>query len=226
MLPGTLTGLLIAVVVLIPGYVHYAIRRNLAPTQQLSTALETASLIVVAVIANASTLGLLGAMTFVPGIRGHTPDLARLLRDPSGYVLLDNARLFYIAGWTMFFLLLSSLLSAAFAYRVGPLGYLSKRLAPAIGQYSGWYQVFETEVPENASRTFVFCELTDGSYTAGDLAWFNTEPEDTPDRDLILAPPLRVQKADGRPVNVPEEMRRLVLSARDIRRLYVTYLTE
>lgn len=220
-----LSGLSIAVVLLIPGYVHYASRRNKVPAKSLSRAMEGMGLIVVAAAANAVTLGFLTALAQLPPIRGHAPDLAHLLLDPRGYILLDNSRLLYVAGWTAVFVVLASALSAAFAYRVGPLKYLSKRLTPALGQFTAWYHAFEDNVPEDYDRIFLICELTDGGYAAGDLAWYSTQPEASPDRDLVLAAPLQVSRPGRDDPEVLHEGR-LVLSARDIRRIYVSYITD
>lgn len=158
--------------------------------------------------------------TSVPPLRGHTPDIALLIRDPHSYILLDNSRLVYLVAWAALLILLSSALSAAFAYRLGFLDYLSRRFAPAVTDVSGWYRVFDTEAPEN-STVYVMCELVDGSYAAGDLAWYNTDPEDSPDRDLILAPPLTLLNPQGEDLGIPVE--RVILSARDMRQIYVVY---
>lgn len=220
-----LSGLSIAVVLLIPGYVHYATRRKRVPVKTLSRAMEGMGLIVVAAVANTVTLGFMTGLAQLPPVRGHAPDLAHLVRDPRGYVLLDNSRLLYVAGWTVVFVILASGLAAAFAYRIGPLKYLSRQLAPALGEFTAWYHAFEDNVPEDYDRIFLICELTDGGYAAGDLAWYSTQPEASPDRDLVLAAPLQVRKPDQAEQEVLHEGR-LILSARDIRRIYVTYITD
>ncbi len=220
-----LSGLSIAVVLLIPGYVHYATRRTRVPVKTLSRAMEGMGLIVVAAVANTLTLGFLAGLARIPPVRGHAPDLAHLLLDPRGYVLLDNSRLLYVAGWTALFVILASGLSAAFAYRIGPLKYLSRQLAPALGEFTAWYHVFEENVPEDSDHIFVICELTDRGYAAGDLAWYSTQPEASPDRDLVLAAPLQVWRPDQAEKEVLHEGR-LLLSARDIRRIYVSYITD
>ena len=51
-MPSTLVGLLVAVYVLIPGYCYYAVRRRTVPTRPLSTAVEGANLLVVAMVAS------------------------------------------------------------------------------------------------------------------------------------------------------------------------------
>ena len=69
-MPASLAGLWITIAVFIPGYVYYAIRRQLVPTRRLSRAMELAGLVVVAAAANAATLMLYFALRSFPLIRG------------------------------------------------------------------------------------------------------------------------------------------------------------
>lgn len=59
-MPSTLIGLLIAVYALIPGYCYYAVRRRTVPTRPVSTVIEGANLLVVAIVTNTATLALYG----------------------------------------------------------------------------------------------------------------------------------------------------------------------
>lgn len=221
-MPGSLTGLLIAVAVLVPGYVHYGIRRRLVPVRGLSVTMEGAGLIVVAAAANALMLAIYGIAWSIPALQIHMPDVAHLMRDPGGYILLDNSRLAYVALWAGFLILGASALSAAFAHRLGPLDYLSRRFAPAFTDVSGWYHAFRIEPPDD-TVIHVGCELLDGSYTAGRLVWFTPNAGDSPDRDLILAPPFSSMDAEGGTLEILEEGR-VIVSAREIRRMDVSYL--
>ena len=91
-MPSTLVGLLAAVYVLIPGYCYYAVRRRTVPTRPVSTVIEGANLLVVAMVANALMLALYGALQAVPWIRVHSSSIVHLLRDAEGYLLQSNAR--------------------------------------------------------------------------------------------------------------------------------------
>jgi hypothetical protein len=69
-------------------------------------------------------------------------------------------------------------------------------------------------------------DLDDGSYLGGWLAWYSTEPDERPDRDLALAEPLTY-----RPSEDPEDRHLngfdfVVVSARNILRLYVSFVNE
>lgn len=225
MLTSLTGGLLVVVALLIPGYIHYVIRRRRVSERQLSPAIESTGLIVVALLADAAVLTLLGLLRLLPPFRDHSPNITELLKDPRGYVLLDDARLIYVTVWALIFLLAASALAGAFAYRLGPLSYLSRRFAPAIARSSGWSYIFVDEAPEQ-SIVHVGCEMTDGSYTARRLAGFNPEPEDSQDRDLALAPPLTLLDSSGGRYEIPQGVRRVLISARDIRRIYVSYVAD
>ena len=170
-------------------------------------------------------LTLYGLVRFIPAVREHSPSPSSFLRDPAGYVLASDSMLAQTSAWAMGLLVGASALSAAFAYRIWPFKYLSRRLTPAIAETSGWYQVFESGRPEGTSRTHVICEFLNGSAVAGRLAWFNTNPEEGPDRDIVLAPPLQLVLSVGDEVReVPDNVHRMVVSSRDIRRIYVSYV--
>jgi hypothetical protein len=94
-------------------------------------------------------------------------------------------------------------------------------LTPVITDVSAWYQMFEAE-PDK--RVYVGCDLHSGVYVAGALAWYSTDTEETGDRDLVLGPPL-TKVTDGE-VHAVDEVQRIVVSAREIAALYVTYLDD
>lgn len=189
--------------------------------------MELGGLLVVAVVANTTMLALYGLIRLFPAAREHSPSPSSFLRDPAGYVLTSDSMLAQTSAWAMGLLVGASALSAAFAYRMWPFKYLSRRLTPAIAETSGWHQVFESGRPEGTSRTHVICEFLDGSSVAGRLAWFNTNPEEGPDRDIVLAPPLLLALSVGDEVReVPDDTHRMVVSSRDIRRIYVSYVTD
>ena len=227
-MPGSLTALLIAVVVLLPGYVHYAIRQQAFPRRRLSRAMETASLVVVAAGTNTTMLALYGLARLLPPIHQHSPSPSQLLRDPAGYVLVNDSRLAGVVVWAIGLLVGASALSAALASEIWPFKYLRPSLAPSIVKTSGWHQVFHERVPEGATSTFVICELNDGSsFVSGDLVWFNTDPEESPDRHLVLSPPIVIGKGETiESYPLDGDINQLVVSARDIRCIYVSYITD
>ena len=107
-MPSTLAGLLVAIYLLIPGYCHYVVRRRTVPTRPLSTAVEGANLVIVAMVANATTLGLYGISQTVPWIRTHSPDIVEILRETDNYLLESNSRLAYVGAWAWLLIVVAS----------------------------------------------------------------------------------------------------------------------
>lgn len=228
-MPSTLVGLLVAVYALIPGYCYYAVRRRTVPTRPVSTVVEGASLLVVAVVANTLTLALYGVLQWMPWLGDHSPSIVHLLRDTKGYLLESNARLAYVGVWALGVLAVSSLLAVAFAYRLWPIRHLSAKLAESLPDgsvlpdESTWHRYFFQNVPEDA-YVYLECQLMDGSYVAGPLVWYNTDINDHPDRDLVLGQPLTALNPNGESVT-PSANSQAILSAREIQRIFVTYVS-
>lgn len=223
-MPSTLVGLLVAVYALIPGYFYYAVRRRTVPTRPVSTVVEGANLLVVAVVTNTVTLTLYGVLQWVPWFGDHSPSIVEILRDTKGYLLDSNTRLAYVGVWAMGVLAVSSVLAVAFACRPWPIRRLTARFAPALSDESVWHRYFELEKPRGADTyAYLECQLIDGSYVAGPLVWYNTDIEDHPDRELVLGQPLTILGSDGEPLT-PSPSSQAILSAREIRRILVTHV--
>ena len=221
-MPSTLVGLLVAVYLLIPGYCYYATRRRTVPTRPVSTVIEGANLLVVALVTNTSMLVIYVALQWVPWIRGHSPSIVDLLRDAEGYLLQSNARLAWVGGWSVALLAGASALAVAFAYRLWPIEPFLKRFAPALSDESVWHRYFFIGAPKD-SYVYLECHLTDGSYVAGPLVWYNTDLEDSPDRDLVIGQPLTLLGPDGEPTEGSPGAQ-AILSAREIGQILVTYV--
>jgi hypothetical protein len=105
-MPTTFAGLLLFILFLVPGLVHYTVRRGLAPAHvQVSALVETAQLVTVSTAVNTVVLAAFGVLRTIAPIRAHTLDLGRLLAGPSEYVLAgSNERLAYVFVWTLGFL--------------------------------------------------------------------------------------------------------------------------
>ena len=223
-MPTTLIGLLVAVYALIPGYCYYAVRRRTVPTRPVSTVIEGANLLVVAIGTNTAALALYGVLQWVPWFGDHSPSIVEILRDTEGYLLASNARLAYVGAWALGVLAVSSVLAMAFAHRLWPIKRLAAQFAPALSDESVWHRYFEIAKPKDA-YAYLECRLTDGSYVAGPLVWYNTDIEDHPDRDLVLGQPLTMLGPDGEPLS-PSPSSQAILPAREIRRILVTYVIE
>ena len=116
----------------------------------------------------------------------------------------------------------ASALAMALAFRLWPIEPLLKRFAPALSDESVWHRYFFIRAPKD-SYVYLECHLNDGSYVAGPLVWYNTDLEDSPDRDLVIGQPLTLLGPDGEPIEGSLGAQ-AILSAREIRQILVTYV--
>jgi len=106
----------------------------------------------------------------------HTPDVEAILKAHSDY---PRSRPGYVFLWGLFLFGVSATLGLLFGARPPRLRY--RWLAPIVVDESAWSHVFD-EAPEGSS-IFVGCDLTDGNYVSGYLAWYNTDVDEVADRD-------------------------------------------
>lgn len=217
-MPTTLVGLLIFVAFLTPGLLHYIQRRALAPQRSLSPLVETATLTSISLVTNAVSLSAFGIIRLV--VPSHTPDVGALLRQGDQYLI---PRLPYVFGWGIGILACSCALAITAARWRWFRSTAGRLFTPVIVDSSAWYQVFEEHADDDSDLSiYVGCDLKDGSYLAGTLAWYSTDTEETGDRDLVLGPPLLRRDSDEE-----EELKdfgRVIISAREVQTMYVTWL--
>ena len=220
-MPSTLAGLLVAIYLLIPGYCYYVVRRRTVPTRPLSTAVEGANLVIVAMVANATTLGLYGISQTVPWIRTHSPDIVQILRETDSYLLESNSRLAYAGAWAGLLIVVASGLATAFAYRSWPFNLLAKPSSGTLTDESVWHRYFHIKQPED-TYVYLECDLTDGTRTEGTLVWYNTDVQDHSDRELVLSDPITTVGLNGDSWGHNDTL--AILPAREIRQILVTYV--
>ncbi|MCW2750510.1 MAG: putative rane protein [Aeromicrobium sp.] len=215
-MPTTLGGLIVFVGLLVPGFVHHTQRRARVPQRALSPLVETANLVTVSAATNALVLGAFGLYrAWQPE---HSPEVGRVLIERSQYV---GANLGYLASWGVALLLLSSGLAFVLGARPKAIERFATRFAPSIVDVSTWYYVFEAGAEDE--YVYVGCDLRDGAYVAGVLDWYSTEVAETADRDFAIASPIRYRPAGETEPRTIEGFQRLVVSARDVSRMYVDY---
>ena len=232
-MPSTLLGLLIFVYILIPGYCYYAVRKRLTPIRRVTTIIDAAYVLFVAMVTNASMLMVYGILKAIPWFREHSPSTIDLARDSKQYLLQDDTRLAYVSIWAAALLLGSSALAILLAVRSvtniqtqrrGLVGRLWERYPARVIDKSVWDYYFHHMAPDDG-EVYLECYLHDNSYAAGVLAWYNTDIDDSPDRDLVLTSPLTVTSAGGAELVQPSFGQNTILSARDIRTIIVTYVS-
>jgi len=216
--PTTAAELFIFAALLAPGFIHYVQRRRAVPQRTLSPLVETATLTTVSILTNLVALGVFSLIRMA--LPEHTPDVQRLMLEGKEYAA---ARTGYLFGWGALLLAFSCVLAFVIGIRPRWIARFTERFAPAIVDVSAWYHVFE-DGPEDA-KVYIGCDLKDGTYVAGYLDWYSTEVAETADRDLVIAEPIEI-RMPGEVNSASVDFPRLVISARDTARLYVSYVAE
>ena len=113
-MPSTLTGLLIFIVLLTPGLLHYIQRRALSDQPQVSALVETGTLTTVSLVTDLLAIAVFALLRlFIPT---HTPNPSGLL---SGGLSYAAPRIGYLLLWGVALLALSSALAIVWARRPG-----------------------------------------------------------------------------------------------------------
>lgn len=219
-MPGTITGLLVFIAMLIPGFIHYSWRRRLVPMSSDSPLLETAKLVTVSLITNVVAIGVfaLGRVIWPEG-----------LLDPQEFLLGPGAFFANNPGETLLtgvgILVIACGLALGIAEQPGPLKQAAEWFAPTILDTSAWYEAFE-ELNDVDRDKYVHagCTLRDGGFLSGLLAWYSTDTDEGEARDLALAPPF-YRQAHGTEADMTG-VSRVVLSARDIIAMEVSLVDE
>ena len=212
-MPTTVGGLIIFAVFLTPGFLNYLQRRRRAPQRTLSPLVELATFFSISIATNFVTLGIFCIVRLITP--QHTPNLAQLVVQGSTYI---DPRVGYVVLWALIFLTISCILAVVIGIWPGKIG---KFVTPLIVDASAWYYLFEN-APEGSS-VYLGCDLSDGGYVGGFLDWYNTDIDEVADRDLVLAAPITL-KVEGE--TSISEFERLIISARNIIRMNVTFITE
>jgi hypothetical protein len=216
--PTTLGGLLIFVLFLTPGVLYDTSRKRRVPLKPSSGLVEAGTLVTASLLTNLVTLCLFGIARIA--FPRHTPDIAAVVRGGESYIL-DH--LGYLVLWLVLLWLVSSFLAVIASHFSLPRP-LRLAFPGHIVDSSAWYRVLNDEAyGENGEKRHVIAglELRDGSYLSGEVTWFSTDVEETSDRGLVLAAPITFGDDDSE--NTITDFKRLVVSAGDIVRLWVSY---
>jgi hypothetical protein len=232
-MPSTITGLIIFVAFLAPGFVYIRRTETRLPGRSRSSLQEAGSLVTVSLLVDTVVLGLFGlARTFsVPSL----PDVGALVREPGQYFENHYVR---VVGWALLLLLLTMLLawiaavpprwSVTLGERLpdrisGPLtDYVSTRRRRPIEQTSGWGSAFLGNQEESVH---VGLRLVDGTYLFGKLYSFNEQLAESPDRSLQLEPPVEIRTSSSQD-SVALDCDLIEIAVRNIKTLTVHYLPE
>ena len=218
-MPTTLTGLLLFIVLLLPGFAYVVGRERYGPERHPSAFRETVAIVVTSVISEIAVLILFAiARSLWPSV---TPDVGKLVRGGSAY-LRDNYR--ELAIWGIGLLALA--VALAYASSTPAVRQVAAKL-PFLGPYaherggSAWWQLFRYEV--KGRDVYVGCVLDDGSYVGGRLKTWNKSADDDPDREFVLMAPIIYRPPeDDEERNYP--VSGLSVAARRIVTLFVSYM--
>ena len=219
-MPTTLTGLLLFVVLLLPGFAYLVGKERHGTERRLSPFRET-----VAIVAASVTSELLVLVVFA-GIRAlwpsRTPDVGALIRNGGSY--LRSSRMHYenVAIWAICLLAAATLV--AYLATVPSIRSISKKITgpyPHDSTVSAWWILFERW--PRGRDVEVACMLDDGSAIRGRFGSFNTSADDSPDRDLILRKPIFYRPPGEEAREVPYNMSAVCCPARRIVALFVAY---
>jgi hypothetical protein len=186
-MPTTLTGLLLFVVLLLPGFAYLVGKERGGTERHTSPFRETVAIVAASVSSEITVLILFALARWLwPSL---TPDAGALIHGGSTY-LRDHYREFAAWGTAML------LLSVALAY-AATVPAIRRRLPgsyPHDSTVSAWWLLFE-RLPLGRS-VYVACTLDDGSSVRGGLQSFNKSADDDPDRELVLAAPIAYKLPD------------------------------
>ncbi len=210
-MPNTFLGFVLILLTLAPGLAYFFVRSRRHPQRVLSNLQETGAVLLTSVVCILLALGTFGILRIV--LPDRTPDLGQLIRDPTGYWRDSYLSLTW---WSIVIILWACVVGATAGAFRRP-SWLARKPGLIVHE-SAWHRML-LSVAE--SQIYARCHLRDGSIIAGYLGSASPQYEESPDRDLVLVPPLREGPSD---TLVPGNLSAVILSARDILRIDVAYL--
>jgi uncharacterized protein DUF6338 len=223
--PSTLAGFVLFVIGLAPGLVFVLAQQRVAPHQTLSTFRETAVVVCVSLAVDAVVLA---AFAGVRAIQPHgTPDVGRLVRDPSVYLRESYLLVFW---WSVVLLVVAVALAAwvgSGAVRRAlsrlPGVSLAAQADPHESRMSAWWLLFRDQPHQPDIWVHLGCNLVDGSFVSGWLLSYNMSADDVADRDITLAAPIHYRPPGASEVDELVRTSAVVVSARQLSVLFVSH---
>lgn len=225
-MPTTFIGLLIFVVLLAPGFLFIlVIERGPFTRSSPSVLRESASVALASIVCDiAAVIAYLAVATLMAP--GRLPSIRRLLTDGAVYWRADAIALLVslvatLATACFFAVLLGGVVNRTDGFAALESRWPLRWVFPAGGARteSAWWRVLRREHPDRVRR--VTCFLEDGSQVRGWLNAFNPTVDETGDREIVLAAPIRIRPAEGHTTSL--ETGYVALSARYLRFIHVDY---
>jgi hypothetical protein len=215
-MPTTLTGLLLFVVMLLPGFAYVVGKERNGTERRQSPFRET-----VAIVTASITCELIVLVAFaIVRVRwpSATPDVGALVRHGGAYLRGNYAA---VAAWGTGMLVLA--VAIAYTATMSAVRRLGRWLTgpyPHDSTVSAWWILFDRWAgPRDAEA---ICILDDGSLIRGTVYSFNMSADDSPDRDLILTEPIRYRPPGGDEAH-DYDVGAVCVAARRISTMFVNY---
>lgn len=223
MVPQTLLGLFVFLVLLGPGFIYVRRVEQITPAYRPSVFRETVTIVALSVACISAALVLFALFRIIfPAI---TPDVGEIVRTGESYLRqeYDIVGYYFIATYGV---------SLALAFAASHPSVRSSKIldskpltaiigkAPVIPQ-SGWTRLFDAH-PGDQKR--VSCRLIDGAWIDGWLAHWNVKPEEDHERSLTLAAPIRFRGPEARTASILPGVQYSTVTAGQISRLDIYYV--
>jgi Family of unknown function (DUF6338) len=222
-MPTTLTGLLLFVVLLLPGFAYLVGKERHGTARSLSSFRETVGIVSASVTSELVVLGLFAAVRAIWPTG--TPSAGALLANSGAYLHGTHGHPGHfrmVVVWGV--VLLSVAVLGAYLATIPTIRRAGTRLTgpyPHDSTVSAWWILFERW--PNGRDVQVACMLDDGSAVRGQFGSFNTTAEDSPDRDLILQRPIFYRPSGEDAKEVPLPVSAACFPARRVVTLFVSY---
>jgi len=223
-MPQTFFGLVFLAVLLLPGLMYRVVVEARRPSAQISTFRESASVAFAGLVSDLIAVAVFAAIRW--RLPAHSPDLGALFRNPTGYLKIEYA---YVFWWAMATLAVACVVAAGLAFvRVG--------LGPFFTA-SAWTEIFGLAEAKKKRRekkkkkkkkkkyTYCSCVLEDGTWIGGYLESYSGVVEETQDRDVVLQAPIKYRNAGDEEETLLGDQY-LIVSARRLATIGVTILPE
>lgn len=215
-MPDTLFSLAILILLLLPGVVFVIQIDNKRPSRELSALRELTSIAAVGALCDFVVLVIFGIIrTLFPKA---TPDVGQIERVGFAYARLH----FVTEGWWITGLLAAS---CGLAFLLGTFwpNVAGKVASGNISFTSSWWELFHQH-PE--ALHYVSCELQDGTYLAGYVWRYSSEPEEVSDREIILGAPIKVRPAGSGNESTLDNIAAVTIKASEMKYMTVSYMLE
>ncbi|MFD4673619.1 DUF6338 family protein [Lentzea sp. NPDC058450] len=219
-MPSTLTGLIIFVLLLLPGFVFQRRRARDRPAAEETALQEGLTILFSGLLLDGIGLAAVGGMWAV--LPGRAVDVSRFVLTPSAYLAAHPAR---VLGWAAAVLLVAIVTGYLVAgRRVQALVRRAARRATSREPHaSAWWLLFEEHPPQ--FPVHVGCYLTDGAYLSGRLHSYSRVGKESGDRELTLRDKITYREpGEGASTELLRNVGAVSISARSIQFLTVTYL--